>query len=146
LTERTHLPVRERTSQSARKHSRTFPARADQIPQARAFLARALAGCPVTEDAVLICSELTTNAVLHSGSARPGGQFTVRAEVREGDYAWIEVEDQGGRWGEDEKPGEGGRGLEIVAALADYWDVEGDETARVVCARLDWPMVMRDGA
>ena len=88
---------------------------------------------------MLICSELAANAVLHSASARPGGRFVVRAEVREGDYVWVEVQDEGGRWAEGEHPGHGGRGLAIVAALADYWDIRGDDTGRVVCARLDWP-------
>lgn len=71
-------------------------------------------------DAVLICSELYTNAVLHSDSARPGGRFTVRAEVHEGDYLWIEVEDDGGQWVEKAQCDGRGRGLAIVAALADY--------------------------
>jgi anti-sigma regulatory factor (Ser/Thr protein kinase) len=98
-----------------------------------------LGDCPAASDAVLICSELAANAVLHSASARTGGRFVVRAEVREGDYVWVEVQDEGGRWAEGEHPGQGGRGLAIVAALADYWDVRGDDTGRVVCARLDWP-------
>ncbi|MGH3155981.1 MAG: ATP-binding protein, partial [Streptosporangiaceae bacterium] len=89
---------------------------------------------------VLICSELAANAVVHSASARPGGRFVVRVEVREADYVWIEVQDEGGRWAEGEHPGQGGRGLGIVAALADYWDIRGDDTGRVVCARLDWRM------
>ena len=127
------------TSKSSWKCSRTFPARADQVSLARAFLGRVLADCPATGDVVLICSELATNAVLHSDSARSGGQFTVRAEVREGDYVWLEVEDQGGRWVENEHSDLRGRGLGIVAELADYWDVRGDDTVRVVCARLDWP-------
>jgi serine/threonine-protein kinase RsbW len=125
--------------------SRAFPAQAAQIGQARAFLSRILAGCPVLDDLLLICSELATNAVLHSDSARPGGQFTVRAEVREGDYVWIEVEDQGGRWAEAGHSEQCGRGLMIVAQLADYWDVRGDDTGRIVCARLDWPGVTGDG-
>jgi transcriptional regulator with XRE-family HTH domain len=78
--------------------SLTFAARPVQVGRAREFLRRVLAGFPVADDLVLICSELAANAVVHSDSARPGGQFTVRAEVREGDYAWVEVEDQGGRW------------------------------------------------
>lgn len=118
--------------------SATFPARADQVGRARAFLGRVLADCPAAEDAVLICSELAANAVLHSASVRIGGRFVVRAEVREGDYVWVEVQDEGGRWAEGEHPGHGGRGLGIVAALADYWDIRGDDTGRVVCARLDW--------
>jgi anti-sigma regulatory factor (Ser/Thr protein kinase)/DNA-binding XRE family transcriptional regulator len=120
--------------------SAAFPARADQVGQARAFLRRMLGDCPAAEDAVLICSELAANAVVHSASARPGGRFVVRAEVREGDYAWVEVQDEGGRWAEGEHPGHGGRGLAIVAALADYWDIRGDDTGRVVCARFDWPV------
>jgi anti-sigma regulatory factor (Ser/Thr protein kinase) len=138
MSERAAGPVRALTPQSW-TCSRTFRGRADQVSQARAFLLRVLEGCRLAEDAVVICSELCTNAVLHSGSARPGGQFTVRAEVREGDYVWIEVEDQGGRWAECGGSVEAGRGLEIVAGLADYWDVRGDDLARVVCARLDWP-------
>jgi len=139
------VPVRAMTPESPWTCSRAFPAQADQIGQARKFLSRILAGCPVLDDVLLICSELATNAVLHSDSARPGGQFTVRAEVREGDYVWIEVEDQGGRWAEAGHSDQCGRGLMIVAQLADYWDVRGDDTGRIVCARLDWPGVAGDG-
>ena len=139
------MPVREMTPQSW-TCSRTFRACPDQVSQARSFLRRVLADCALVDDVVLICSELCTNAVVHSASAGPGGQFTVRAEVREGDYVWLEVEDQGGRWRPAASSDERGRGLEIVAKLADYWDVRGDDTARVVCARLDWPAVIRDGA
>jgi anti-sigma regulatory factor (Ser/Thr protein kinase) len=121
------------------KCSRTFPARADQVGQARAFVGRVLAGCPVLDELLLICSELASNAVQHSDSARPGGQFTVRAEVREGDYAWIEVEDQGGRWVRTDRSDERGRGLVVVDGVAAYWDIRGDDTGRAVCARLDWP-------
>jgi serine/threonine-protein kinase RsbW len=138
LPERTNMPVIETASGSPGTCTRTFPARADQISQARAFVREILAGCQLAEDAALICSELATNAVLHSDSAKPGGWFTVRAEVREGDYVWVEVEDQGGRWAEEDSSDERGRGLDIVTALADYWDIEGDEKARVVCARLNW--------
>lgn len=87
----------------------------------------------------MICSELVTNAVRHSRSALPGGQVAVRAEVREHYYTWLEVEDQGGEWGGRSNDGDGGRGLEVVAALSDYWDIKGDDTRRMVCARLDWP-------
>jgi hypothetical protein len=77
--------------------------------------------------------------LLHSASARPGGQFTVRAEIWAGHYAWLEVEDQGGPWTARDNSAPGGRGLAIVTALAGYWDIRGDDTARVVCARIDWP-------
>jgi anti-sigma regulatory factor (Ser/Thr protein kinase) len=89
--------------------------------------------------ALPVCSELAANAVLHSATARPGGRFTVRAEVWESHYAWLEVEDQGGPWTARDSSAPGGRGLAIVTSLASYWDIGGDDTARVVCARIDWP-------
>lgn len=56
---------------------------------------------------------------------------------------WVgqEIEDQGGAWINRQQPddSEGGRGLAVVAALSDYWDIRGDETRRMVCPRLDWP-------
>jgi serine/threonine-protein kinase RsbW len=118
--------------------SRTFPARADQVRQVRAFLRPVLADCPAADDVLLVCSELAANAVQHSASARPGGHFTVRAEIREHEYVEIEVKDSGGRWAPRTHTGEHGRGLLIVDELAACWDVRGDGTGRVVCVRLDW--------
>jgi serine/threonine-protein kinase RsbW len=129
----------EVAASSRRAVSRTFPARADQVRQARAFLRPVLADCPAADDVLLVCSELAANAVQHSASARPGGYFSVHAKIREGEYVWIEVEDNGGRWAAPTGTGERGRGLLIVDALAACWDVRGDDTGRVVCARLDWP-------
>jgi serine/threonine-protein kinase RsbW len=145
VTEATGAPLAGMASPSSCKCSRTFPGRPDQVRQARGFLQRVLADCGLLTDAVLICSELATNAVLHSRSGQPEGQFTVRAEVRDGDYVWIEVEDQGGVWTDAGHSDQRGRGLEIVAMLADYWDIRGDDTGRVVCARLDWRPVLHDG-
>jgi serine/threonine-protein kinase RsbW len=116
----------------------TFPARADQVAQARALVCQVLGDTPVTGDAVLICSELAANAVLHSDSARSGGCFTVRAEVRPGDHAWIEVHDQGGRWVHQPRAA-GGRGLAMVDELATHWDIRGDDAGRIICAQLNWP-------
>lgn len=119
--------------------TRTFPASAEQVPVAREFLRRVLDGCPASADAVLICSELAANAVTHSLSALPGGWFTIRVQVRDGDYVFVEVEDLGGRWAQGGRSDQHGRGLLLVDALADYWDIRGDDTGRIVCARLDWP-------
>jgi anti-sigma regulatory factor (Ser/Thr protein kinase) len=140
------VPVRP-VPESAWTCSRTFAARPDQVAEARAFLRRMLEGCRFIDDVVLICSELAANAILHSDSSAEGGWLTVRARVRDGDYVWVEVEDQGGRWADDGESGDQrGRGLEIVCMLADYWDIRGDDTGRVVCARIDWPGVIRDRA
>jgi serine/threonine-protein kinase RsbW len=96
-------------------------------------------GCPMAYDAVIVGSELATNAITHSDSRKPGGQFIVLAEAYEGDYLWIEVEDQGGPWIERDPTDEHGRGLLVVAALSSDWGIEGDSLARVVWARFDWP-------
>ena len=132
-------PLRVMTSDSSWKCERRYPARPDQVRLAREFLAHALRDCPKASDAVSICSELCTNAIVHSNSSKPGGYFILRAEVHEGDYLCVEVEDQGGPWVERDSDDEHGRGLAIVGTLADTWDIEGDELARVVSARLNWP-------
>jgi serine/threonine-protein kinase RsbW len=119
--------------------SRIFAAQPDQVAEARAFLGRVLHGCPMAYEATVICSELFTNSLRHSRSALPGGEVTIRAEVREHQYAWLEVEDQGGEWADGGRDDESGRGLEVVAALSDYWDIRTREVWRTVCARLDWP-------
>jgi serine/threonine-protein kinase RsbW len=110
--------------------ARTFPARADQIGEARRFLAHILDGLPRADDAILCTSELATNAVIHSKSRQPGGSFCVRAEIRHGDCVRVEVEDQGGPWAQPVcADGQHGRGLVIVGRLACDWGVAGDSQA-----------------
>jgi hypothetical protein len=87
-----------------------------------------------------IPAEVPGNGVLHSASRRPGGTFTVRAEVRHGDCVWIEVRDEGGPWAE--RPRTDGRAhrLAIVRALAAESGTDGDAvTGWIAWARLDWP-------
>jgi anti-sigma regulatory factor (Ser/Thr protein kinase) len=121
---------------------RSYPGTKDQVRQVRKDLALVLDGCPVVDDFVLLASELVTNAVVHSKSGLSGGVFTVRAEVLPGDYAWLEVEDQGGPWAEWEPDEESGRGLAMVAALAGEgnWGAENGNApgTRLVWVRLDW--------
>ena len=76
----------------------------------------------------------------HSRSRLPGGRFAVRAEIHPGDYAWIEVEDNGGTWTEPARDPSRAHGLDIVRALAADWGIDGDPvTGWVVWARFDWP-------
>jgi serine/threonine-protein kinase RsbW len=122
-----------------RTHERSFPARPDQVGEARRFLAAIVAGAPVAEDAVLCLSELASNCVIHSVSGQCGGSFTVRVQVRDGESVWIEVADEGGRWRD---PGHHDRlhGLGIVGELAAELGIAGSEaTGWVVWARLNWP-------
>ena len=75
---------------------RDYPGTADQAQHVRADLAKVAAACPVADDLVLLASELATNAILHSRSGHPARTFAVRATLYPGDYAWVEVIDQGG--------------------------------------------------
>jgi anti-sigma regulatory factor (Ser/Thr protein kinase) len=124
----------------AQAWTREFPARPEQVGQARKLLARALEGCPIADDAVLCLSELASNSVLHSSSRRPGGTFTVRAEIRHGGYVRVEVRDEGGPWDEDPPTDERPHGLAIVRDLAADSGIDGNAlTGWIAWARLDWP-------
>jgi anti-sigma regulatory factor (Ser/Thr protein kinase) len=113
--------------------SRAFPATADQVPQARRFLAGVLGDAPRIGDAVLCLSELAANAVLHSNSACAGGQFTIHATLGSG-LLRVEVTNGGGLWKQRaHHNGHGGRGFIIVNALARTWGTTGDGiTSRTV--------------
>jgi anti-sigma regulatory factor (Ser/Thr protein kinase) len=135
------VPLKVMTSDSSWKASRIYLGSADQLREVRAFLGEVLHGCPMADDAVLLASEIAANAVQHSDSRKPGGEFTVRAEAYEGDYLCVEVEDQGGPWTVPEARSDGrGHGLRIVGELADDWGCDGDATTGwAVWFRLDWP-------
>lgn len=119
---------------------RTFPGLPGQVSVARRWLAQMIDGFAAVDDVLLACSELATNAIMHSHSGQPGGMFTVRLAIRQ-DIVRVEVLDQGGAWpGRQEAPGYGdeltedasqcGRGLTIVAAITDAWGIVGDHEGR----------------
>lgn len=96
---------------------------------ARRFAAATLDewGCgELEDDAVLICSELTTNAVVH-GRTRPEGEGEhIRLDLtwQPGKALIIEVEDNSTASPAPRDSGasaESGRGLGLVASLADQW-------------------------
>jgi anti-sigma regulatory factor (Ser/Thr protein kinase) len=124
------------TAASPHTRTRSFGATADQVGEARRFLAQVLGDCPLAVDALavdaLAClSELATNSVLHSNSRLPGGCFVVRASVRQAGLR-VEVEDEGGLWEQrQERDDQRGRGLVIVDALSSAWAVTGDGAGRI---------------
>ena len=139
LGELMHMPAPR--ALALRTTGATYPGRPEQVRAVRADLRGLLDGCPMADDMILCASELAANAALHSDSARPSGEFTVRVKVSPGDYAWIEVEDNGGPWittVADSDRGSG-RGLDIIRALAADWGIDGDHHSRTVWVRLDWP-------
>lgn len=97
-----------------------FPGAADQVRQVRAAVRARLEGCGAEETAVHLLSELSANAVLHSRSGQPGGEFIVRLQHAPGDCVWGEVEDAGSEeWGGEMAASARERsGLFIVMALA----------------------------
>jgi serine/threonine-protein kinase RsbW len=121
--------------------SRYFPGRADQVAQARLFVLSVLAGRPEAETAALVVSELSTNAVCHTASGGPGGLFAVTVR-REDDRATVTVQDMGAagepvvRPPDQDGPGESGRGLLLVAAMAKDWGAARNRLGWQVWAEL----------
>jgi anti-sigma regulatory factor (Ser/Thr protein kinase) len=72
---------------------RVFVGLREQVRDVREFVARAIDGCPVADDVILLASEISTNAIVHTASGK-GGTFTVA--VRPGDrLVRVEVHDGG---------------------------------------------------
>jgi DNA-binding XRE family transcriptional regulator len=119
---------------------RVFPGRPDQVARARSFLKTHSGFCPMLDEAVLLTSELCTNAVRHSASG-DGGSFEVAIHRGPGSLR-VEVHDDGARsipvTRDFEELAENGRGLEIVALVATRWGQWSDEYGRSVFFELGW--------
>jgi serine/threonine-protein kinase RsbW len=119
---------------TARPMQRTFPGRANQIARAREFTKRVLGTCPVTDEAVLLVSELATNALEHT-STGDGGQFRITI-CRNVTSLLIGVSDNGSVKTPEPGPldpeSQTGRGLELVELIADQWGYCGGEHGRTV--------------
>jgi anti-sigma regulatory factor (Ser/Thr protein kinase) len=100
----------------------------------REFCAAAELDPDVCETAALLTSELVTNAILHG---RTRARLTAR---RPGDRLHVSVQDQNPALpavGSHDLTAESGRGLAIVAALADDWGIETDNGSKAVWFALD---------
>jgi anti-sigma regulatory factor (Ser/Thr protein kinase) len=103
----------------------TLAGRAKRARAARAFVSEVLGpGHPCGDDAELLVSEIFGNSVRHSGSAAAGETVTVAVRAGDG-IVRIEVTDRAGAGTPELRPAgcdaEGGRGLQLVAALAARW-------------------------
>ncbi|MEW2345873.1 MULTISPECIES: ATP-binding protein [Streptomyces] len=126
------------------KWCRAFPGLAEEVTHARHFVASLLAERGPVDDAVLIVSELATNAVRHSLSGSAGGWFLVIVGFGH-DLIRLEVVDQGGphvpHLCDVTNQEEGGRGLLLIAACAKDWGVKDWPDGRSV-----WAELAREGA
>jgi serine/threonine-protein kinase RsbW len=110
-----------------------------QLRAVRADLRGLLTACPLADELILCASELAASAVVHSLSGRAGGRLTVRAEICDGQFARVEVDDEGGAWTEPSRDPERARGLDILRALTATWGIHGTDQGRTVWVQLAWP-------
>ncbi|WP_258382595.1 SpoIIE family protein phosphatase [Streptomyces sp. NTH33] len=122
-----------------------FEPQGRSVATARSFVRDTLQGWgfgDIVDDAVVLTSELVTNAVVHAGTAADvlclrsdGG---VRIEVSDR-YPEREIPVQSSAVNMGSPDREGGRGLQLCAALAGRWGVEYTPTRKKVWFRLDLP-------
>ena len=122
--------------------ARAFPGTPQQVRAARRFAASLLDGSPFCDDAVLVISELFTNALLHTDSGKAGGLVIVQVSrwllgVR------VAVTDQGSGKrpvirdaGPCRELAESGHGLYMVGHLAERLDWHDDASGRTIHAIL----------
>ncbi|MFJ9586697.1 SpoIIE family protein phosphatase [Streptomyces acidicola] len=140
-----HVENRTRSSVITARAAASFEPVGRSVATARSFVRDTLQGwgfADIVDDAVVLTSELVTNAVVHAGTS---------ADVlclRSDDGVRIEVAD---RYPEREIPlqttsvnmgspdREGGRGLQLCAALAGRWGVDYTPTHKQVWFHLDLP-------
>jgi anti-sigma regulatory factor (Ser/Thr protein kinase) len=117
----------------------------EQVGRARGWLEELLPDCEQLEVLTLLVSECCTNAILHTDSGKPGGQFGFAVEwmpeavkamiIDQGSPAVpaITVKADDAAW-EDES----GRGLLLVDQLADAWGAADLPGGRIVWLDLAW--------
>ncbi|MFE2100966.1 MULTISPECIES: SpoIIE family protein phosphatase [unclassified Streptomyces] len=140
-----HVDNRPRSSVITARAAASFEPVGRSVATARSFVRDTLQGwgfADVVDDAVVLTSELVTNAVVHAGTH--ADVLCLRTE----DGVRIEVSD---RYPEREVPlqaspasmgspdREGGRGLQLCAALAARWGVDYTPTHKNVWFHLDLP-------
>ncbi|MGA4954089.1 SpoIIE family protein phosphatase [Streptomyces lavendulocolor] len=134
-----------RSSVITARAAATFEPVGRSVATARAFVRDTLQGwgyTDVVDDAVVLTSELVTNAVIHAGTAADvlclRTENGVRIEVADR-YPEREVPLQGSSRSVTDPDSENGRGLLLCAALASRWGVEYSPTRKQVWFQLDLP-------
>jgi len=123
--------------------SLTIPGRPEHVREARAFIAKALGELhPGLDTAVLLTSELVTNAVMHSGSRCAGGVVSILIMESAGGVR-VEVADAGSDLSTPVVRGDAfasdGHGLFLVQTLADQWGYLREDNGTTVWFWLSEP-------
>jgi len=134
--QRGDVPAGRMVTHSAVLASLTIPGRPEHVREARDLVVKALGELhPSLDDAVLLTSELVTNAVMHSHSRCPGGTIQVVVRDTAGGVR-VEVVDDGSDLSAPVVRGDiyasDGHGLFLVQNLADQWGYLRDERGTTV--------------
>lgn len=118
----------------------TCPGFPEEVSRARRWTRDILRGSPLVEDAELIVSELSANAILHTASGRQAGSFYLAVEVSPQMVA-LSVTDDGDAGTaptveHQDEEAEYGRGLDMVSAIAHRVVVHDSDKGHTVTAEL----------
>jgi anti-sigma regulatory factor (Ser/Thr protein kinase) len=110
------------------------------VSRARRWTRDILRGFPLADDAELIVSELSTNAILHTASGMRPGSFHLALAVSSQVVA-LSVTDEGGtgmipKAKHQDDQAEHGRGLGMVSALADRVVIHASHGGHTITAEL----------
>lgn len=140
-----HVDNRPRSSVITARAAASFDPVGRSVASARSFVRDTLQGwgfADIVDDAVVLTSELVTNAVVHAGTSADvlclRSDEGVRIEVADR-YPEREIPLQGSPVNMGSPDREGGRGLQLCAALAGRWGVEYTPTHKQVWFQLDLP-------
>ncbi|MFI1681423.1 ATP-binding protein [Streptomyces sp. NPDC020607] len=118
----------------------TCPGFPEEVSRARRWTRDILSGSPLAEDAELIVSELSANAILHTASGRQSGSFSLAVEVSPQMVALSVTDDGGTRTAPKVKhqgeEADHGRGLGMVSAIAHRVVVHDSDKGHTVTAEL----------
>ncbi|MGW7073699.1 SpoIIE family protein phosphatase [Streptomyces sp. NPDC054871] len=139
------VDARTRSSVITARAAATFDPVGRSVATARSFVRDTLQGwgfTDIVDDAVVLTSELVTNAVVHAGTAADvlclRSEDAVRIEVSD-HYPEREIPLQQSAASMGSPDREGGRGLQLCAALATRWGVDYTPTNKQVWFQLDLP-------
>ncbi|MEU0674804.1 ATP-binding protein [Streptomyces sp. NPDC006172] len=125
---------------TARVWGVSCPGFPEEVSRVRRWTRDILRGSPLAEDAELIVSELSANAILHTASGHESGSFHLAVAVSAQVVA-VSVTDAGGtgtapKIEHQDQDAEHGRGLCMVSALAHRVVVHDGDGGRTVIAEL----------